>query len=146
MNWITRLNTLFAPRELSRPRATAAVIVAVLADLLQVILLPVAWSFAQEAVDVVAMILTMALLGFHLLLLPTFAVEFIPVVDMLPTWTGCVVAVIALRKREQQNDSAKPLPIVEVPPPEQSARPTGGGSPRQGDVNTGNDMGASPSP
>jgi hypothetical protein len=41
------------------------------------------------------------LLGFHPLLLPTFVVEFLPVADMLPTWTGCVALVVALRKRQQ---------------------------------------------
>jgi hypothetical protein len=30
-------------------------------------------------------------------------VEFVPLLDELPTWTACVVAVIALRKREQRS-------------------------------------------
>jgi hypothetical protein len=96
------MNMLFAPRELSRGRIVVAVTAAAIADLLQIVLLPVAWTFAQQAIDVVAMLLTIGLLGFHLLLLPTFVVEFIPVVDMLPTWTGCVIAVIALRKHAQR--------------------------------------------
>ena len=57
-------------------------------------------NVCASAVDVVAMALTVRLLGFHLLLLPTFAVELIPVVDTLPTWTACVAAVIFLRSRE----------------------------------------------
>jgi len=115
MNWITKLNTLFAPRELSRARIVVAVVAAVIADLLQVILLPVAWTFAQEAIDVVAMLVTIGLLGFHLLLLPTFALEFIPLVDMLPTWTGCVVAVIALRKRAQRTMIDVPAQVTPEP-------------------------------
>ena len=99
MNWITKLNTLFAPRELSRARVVAAVTAAVVADLMQIVLLPLAWTFAQEAIDMVAMGLTMGLLGFHLLLLPTFALELVPLLDLAPTWTGCVITVIALRKR-----------------------------------------------
>jgi NAD/NADP transhydrogenase beta subunit len=110
MNWLTKLNTLFAPRELSRARIAMAVTVAVLADLLQIVLLPVAWTATQQVIDVVAMLATTFLLGFHLLLLPTFAVEFIPVVDMLPTWTGCVIAVIALRKRAGSNRFSNDLP------------------------------------
>ena len=48
------------------------------------------------------MLLTMRILGFHILLLPTFVVELVPLVDDFPTWTACVAAVIALRKREQR--------------------------------------------
>ena len=120
MNWITKLNTLFAPHELSRSRVVTALAVAAMADFLQVVLLPLEWMFMQQIVDVVAMALTVWLLGFHLLLLPTFVVEFIPVVDMLPTWTGCVVAVIALRKRSGRNapptDDDPPTlpPVVDV--------------------------------
>jgi len=36
------------------------------------------------------------------LLLPTFALELIPLVDAFPSWTVCVLAVIALRQREQR--------------------------------------------
>jgi hypothetical protein len=84
-----------------------ALAVAVIADGLQFIFGPV--PLVDQAIDVVAFGLTMWAIGFHLLLLPTFAVEFIPGVDMLPTWTACVIAVIALRKREQNA----------VPPPPQ---------------------------
>jgi len=143
MNWITKLNTLFAPRELSRARVVTAIAVAAVADFLQIVLLPLEWAFAQQIVDVIAMGLTMWLIGFHLLLLPTFVVEFIPVVDMLPTWTGCVVAVIALRKRGQSVDSPPVTTNVESPTPGASSPaqigsgdPNQGTLPRQGD--TGN--------
>ncbi len=48
------------------------------------------------------MVLTMWALGFHWLLLPTFALELVPALDDLPTWTACVIAVIALRKRAER--------------------------------------------
>jgi hypothetical protein len=38
----------------------------------------------------------MRLIGFHPLLLPTSVLEFLPLADMLPTWTGCVAIVVAL--------------------------------------------------
>jgi hypothetical protein len=85
--------------ELTRWRMGLALGVAIAADGLQLLLGPIGWALSDEAIDVVAMVLTSGLLGFHVLLLPTFIVEFIPVVGMLPTWTGCVVAVIALRRR-----------------------------------------------
>ncbi len=112
-----KLNRLFHAPKLTRTRIVLALTVAVVADGLQLFLLPFAWTFAQSFVDVVAMVLTVWLIGFHLLLLPTFAVEFIPVIDMLPTWTGCTIAVIALRKREQRTPSptAPPeKPVVEI--------------------------------
>jgi hypothetical protein len=37
------------------------------------------------------------LIGFHPLLLPTFVLEFVPLTDMLPTWTGCVALVMVWR-------------------------------------------------
>lgn len=119
MALIHKLNNLFRPAQLTRRRLICAVVVAVVADCLQI---PLQIPPLPEIIDVVAMVLTSVLIGFHLLLLPTFVVEFIPVIDMLPTWTGCVLAVIALRRREVKNQpqfqAAKP-PIIAptVPPP-----------------------------
>jgi hypothetical protein len=47
-------------------------------------------------------------IGFHPLLLPTFVLELIPVADLLPTWTGCVAVVIALRRRFRVAESSRP--------------------------------------
>ena len=112
------LNTRFATPQLTRSRMFLAVAIAVVADLLQIILVPLEWAFVQQIVDVIAMGLTMLVIGFHPLLLPTFVIEFIPFVDMLPTWTGCVIAVIALRKRGQ-----KSVPPVQSKLPEKTIRP-----------------------
>ncbi len=107
---------------LSRRRAFVALMIAALADLLQIMLVPLAWTFVQAAIDVVAMLLVVPVLGFHLLLLPTFIIEFIPGVDVLPTWTGCVIAVIALKRRAATTEKADaPPPVIDVeevkPPP-----------------------------
>jgi hypothetical protein len=114
--------------QLTRGRIIAAIMFAVLADFLQIVLLPVAWTLVQQVIDVIAMVLTMCTIGFHLLLLPTFVIEFIPGVDMLPTWTGCVIMVIALRKRSAANASRLasdlPPPIMdEAKPPRQIGPP-----------------------
>jgi hypothetical protein len=91
----------FQTPALTRSRTVAALVVAVLADGLQWLLVPFALPgfLVDEVIDVIAMVLTIRLLGFHPLLLPTFALELLPLADMLPTWTGCAAAVIALRKR-----------------------------------------------
>ena len=90
------------PPILTKRRIWSAYTVAVAADVLQFILGPFGWAMADEILDVMAAGATWSLLGFHPLLLPTFVVEFMPLVDMLPTWTGCVALVVALRKKEQQ--------------------------------------------
>ena len=99
MNLPQKIAERFRAPQLTRTRIVLALAVAVVADGIQIPLQAV--PVAPEIVDVIAMIATSAILGFHWLLLPTFLVEFVPLVDMMPTWTGCVVAVIALRKRAQ---------------------------------------------
>jgi hypothetical protein len=126
MNLLEKLNGRFTAPRLTRGRIAVAIAIAAVADFLQIVLLPLEWMFVQQIVDVIAMALTIWLLGFHLLLLPTFAVEFIPVVDMLPTWTACVVAVIALRKRQQGGAQSPALDVessVQAAPPSQLPPP-----------------------
>ena len=101
-----KLNPLPRVTKLTWPRIIFALAVAVIADGLQFIFGPV--PFVDQAIDVVAFGLTAWAVGFHLLLLPTFIVELIPVADMLPTWTACVIAVIALRKRKQNAAPTSP--------------------------------------
>jgi len=104
--------------KLTRARMRGALIVAIAADVLQWCLGPVGWAGADQAIDIIAMLCTMWLLGFHPLLLPTALMEFLPVVDLLPTWTGCVLLVIARRKKQEQTGEVKePVPAVVNPPP-----------------------------
>jgi len=85
-----------------------ALAVAVIADGVQLLLGPLGWAFGDQLTDVVAMLLVSWLIGFHWLLLPTFVLELVPLIDEFPTWTACVIAVIILRRREQR--SIPPLP------------------------------------
>ena len=101
---------IFQSPVLTRKRVRFAYAVAVTTDLLQFLLGPFGWAFADELLDVTAMILIWRLIGFHPLLLPTFALEFLPVADMLPTWTGCVAIVLVLRKRQQASSPPPPAP------------------------------------
>ena len=90
--------------------------VAVTTDVLQLLLGPFGWVFADELLDVMAMILIWRLIGFHPLLLPSFVLELLPVADMLPTWTGCVAIVVALRKRQQARAPSPlpPGPVIDI--------------------------------
>ncbi len=98
---------LEAPRLTSR-RVAAAFVLAVVVDGLQFGLGPLGWWMVDETLDVAAMVAMSWLLGFHPLLLPTFLIELFPVADVLPTWTGCVGLVVALRRREQRREPYAP--------------------------------------
>ncbi|MFM1769775.1 MAG: hypothetical protein RJA22_2304 [Verrucomicrobiota bacterium] len=102
-----------APR-LTRRRVLLALAAAALTDTLQIALGPLGWVGTVQVLDAIACVLACLLLGFHLLLLPTFILEWFPVVDMLPTWTGCVMAVIALRRR--QDKERRHVPGSHTPP------------------------------
>ncbi len=99
---------------LTRSRVRLAYAVAVTADGLQLLLGPLGWAFADEIIDIVAMGLTWRAIGFHPLLLPTFALEFIPIIDMLPTWTACVALVVSLRKKQQTAQPPREGPVIDV--------------------------------
>jgi hypothetical protein len=97
---------MFRAPVLTSGRILLAFLVAIAADGFQILLGPLGWTFFDEVIDVITMIVASLLIGFHPLFLPTFLVEFIPIIDMLPTWTACVAMVVALRKRQQRSGAA----------------------------------------
>jgi hypothetical protein len=109
-----RLNRTFRAPKLTRMRIFLALVVAVFADGLQFFLGPLGWVFGDQIIDAAAMILVSWAIGFHILLLPTFVIELVPILEDLPTWTACTIAVIALRKREQRNIPPPDKPIIEI--------------------------------
>ena len=107
-----KLNFIFRAPPITRKRMFLALAVAVLADGLQLLMGPLGWVLLDQVIDCVAMVLTMWILGFHILLLPTFVVELVPVMEDLPTWTACAAAVIALRRRENNfSTNVKPVAL-----------------------------------
>jgi hypothetical protein len=85
----------------SRTRLVIALAAAATADVLQFVLGPVGWVFFDDVIDVAAMAAVTLALGFHVLFLPTFLIELVPVADMVPTWTASVIAVAVFRKRDE---------------------------------------------
>ena len=110
------MSSLLRVPTLTRGRVGAAYGAAVLIDAVQILAGPFGWVLFDQALDVAGAFLMWRLLGFHPLLLPTFVVEFLPVVDLLPTWTGCVALVVALRKRQQTTVSPPRTPgtVIDV--------------------------------
>lgn len=105
------------PRVLTRRRIWLACAVAVVADTIQLggsFLGPPGWVL-DNGVDVVAMVLQTLILGFHPLFLPTFILKAVPVLDALPTWTGCTFVVIAVRRRQHSPAPAARPAAREVP-------------------------------
>lgn len=100
---------------LTWPRVAFALVVAVAADFVQFVLGPLGWFLPDEAIDVLAMIVTTLAIGFHPLLLPTFILELLPVADLWPSWTVCVLAVIALRRHELRRETPQ-HPDIDVRP------------------------------
>ena len=99
---------------LTRKRIWFAFAVAALTDSAQLLLGPLGWAFVDEGLDVIAMVLTTAAIGFHMLLLPTFVIELVPLADMLPTWTGCTAAVVMLRRKAQAQPPPLPMKMAKV--------------------------------
>jgi hypothetical protein len=107
---------LMGPDKRAGGHMVAALSIAIAADVLQLCLGPFGWVGAVQGIDIVAMLLTIGLLGFHPLLLPTAVLEFFPVLDLLPTWTGCVLFVIA-RRKQREGKVSEPVPAIVNPPP-----------------------------
>jgi hypothetical protein len=110
-----------AKPELTRKRILIAYAVAIVADLIE---FPVsaaelsvvgagAGEFAAMVVDTVVFGIMTKLLGFHWMFLPSFCVEAIPGIDLLPTWVGCVFFVVRQRKKTQSVNTAPPMKVVD---------------------------------
>jgi hypothetical protein len=106
--------------KLTKDRIILAIIIAVIADILE---FPITGAeatligapegmFAAFALDCVVMGAMTKILGFHWMFLPTFAVEVVPGLDLLPTWVGCVAYVVSQRKKEQRQAPMPPPHIV----------------------------------
>ena len=81
----------FTPQQL-------ALLIAVAADVFQVVAFPLffsgAISPADDILDIVVMIALTRLLGFHLEFLPSLFAELIPGLDLIPFWTAAVLLVL----------------------------------------------------
>lgn len=105
--WITeRLRAIiFSKRRL-------AWLVAMAADAIQIIALPVfsegVWSPLDTALDLVAAAVLIKLLGWHWAFLPTFFAELVPALDLFPTWTAAVFYVTRQGARTHEPEIIPP--------------------------------------
>lgn len=86
------------------PRARIALVVALVADVLQWVLVPLVIggiaSPVNNVIDVGVAIAMIVLVGWHWAFLPAFIAELVPVVDLVPTWTIAVWLATRGRKPE----------------------------------------------
>ncbi|HEX2798179.1 MAG TPA: hypothetical protein VHQ44_00760 [Thermoanaerobaculia bacterium] len=97
-------------------RVLAARIIAVVADAVQLGLMPLFAGGALAAFDAVLDVAVgaamVALVGWHWAFLPAFAVELLPIVDLAPTWT---IAVFLVTRRRGPGGSSPPSVSIEPP-------------------------------
>ena len=85
------------------PRLRAALILAIIADALQIVVFPLFVEGAESPVDDIldlgmGAVMTY-LLGWHWEFLPSFVVKLVPGVDLVPLWTLAVANVYRKSKR-----------------------------------------------
>jgi Na+-driven multidrug efflux pump len=89
-----------------RSRFRAAMLLAVVADGLQIILFPLfsegALSPAEDVLDVAVALILGRLIGWHWEFLPTFLTELVPGADLVPFWTLAVANVYRKWKKGLQ--------------------------------------------
>lgn len=85
-------------------RFRAAMVLAVLADALQIVVFPMfvegAFSPADDLLDVGVAAALVQLLGWHWEFLPSFLVKLVPGVDLIPFWTMAVANVYRKSKQD----------------------------------------------
>ena len=91
----------------------AAWFVAVAADTIQIVVLPVfapgGISPADTAVDLGVAFILSKLMGWHWAFLPTLIAELIPGFDLFPTWTAAVGYVTWQQARTSQGDDIRDI-------------------------------------
>ena len=109
--------------ELERRRVVAARAVAILADAVQLGLVPLfvegALSWVNDVLDVVVAVILIALVGWHWSFVPAFLSELIPFFDLVPTWTAAVF----LATRQQGETAVIPASPGINGPGQASSRP-----------------------
>lgn len=85
------------------PRLRTALFLAIIADVVQFVVLPLvvtgAASPADDILDISVAVILSLLIGWHWEFLPSFLAELIPGVDLLPCWT---IAVAIVYRRSKQ--------------------------------------------
>jgi hypothetical protein len=100
-------------------RFKAAMVLAIVADALQIIVFPLfiagAVSPADDLVDLSMGAVLIHLLGWHWEFLPSFLAKLVPGVDLVPFWTMAVANVYRKSKRIATEESREEHPTLRDP-------------------------------
>ena len=113
------------------PQFQAAMILAIVADALQIAIFPVfaegALSPAEDVLDLGVGALMVHLLGWHWEFLPSFFAKLLPGVDLVPFWTLAVFNVYRKSKRMamEAEENRQSLPELEKSAPSFQGSPSG---------------------
>ncbi len=103
------------------PRFQAAMVLAIIADALQIAVFPLfvegAMSPAEDMLDFGVGALMVHLLGWHWEFLPSFFAKLVPGVDLVPFWTLAVANVYRKSKRiaVQAQEESQARPVLDQP-------------------------------
>ncbi|MGB9071879.1 MAG: hypothetical protein WCC22_04360 [Terriglobales bacterium] len=104
-------------KSLKSPEQRLAWVVAVAADAIQIVGLPLfiegAISPADSVLDLLVAFVLIRLLGWHWAFLPTLAAELVPGLDLFPTWTAAVWFVTRQRMSPGEPEILPPGPAPE---------------------------------
>jgi hypothetical protein len=93
------------------PQFRAAMVLAIVADALQLVVFPLfvegALSPADDILDLAIAAVMVRLLGWHWEFLPSFLAKLVPGVDLVPFWTMAVASVWRKAKRAVQVQDAE---------------------------------------
>ena len=117
---------------ISKTRKNVALVVAGLADLIQLGLFPVfaegALSIPDDVLDVVVAVILLATLGFKLRVLLALAIELVPGVALFPSWTAVVATIPTVETKKalpapQVHVQVQPAPTPPAPLPADGSMP-----------------------
>ncbi len=98
------------------PSFKTAMMLAIVADALQLVLMPLfvegGLSPADDLLDVGVAAMMVHLLGWHWEFLPSFFVKLVPGVDLVPFWTLAVANVWRKTKRDAQGLATDKQPLL----------------------------------
>lgn len=98
------------------PQFKTAMLVAIVADALQLVVFPMfvegALSPADDVLDIGVAALLTSLLGWHWEFLPSFFAKLVPGVDLVPFWTIAVASVWRKAKRDANITTTDKPPLL----------------------------------
>lgn len=98
------------------PKFRAAMVLAIVADALQLVVFPLfvegALSPADDLLDIGVAMAMVRLLGWHWEFLPSFLAKLVPGVDLVPFWTLAVANVWRKAKREADIAALAKQPVL----------------------------------